>query len=823
MSNHSLPSSGDAESAIIDPEVFGDIFAMYDFVSDSNSVGATSKFADLFQGYLDQYPIPVEASLATTYPLQNQTLTEPKENINKAYELFEPQSDFQLPAFHDRDTHTTGEILTDSDLGALDNEILFGLDGTNNTTNEDDWMERLLFPEQYEERNIATNTSDSAGALAGSEQCGEDLVETDDLGYQEQERLEEHNLEEGVVQEEDVKEEFDLGLTLDSEDEALLNELGFSTTLDDHEILGDGVLVDQSVAEDIQKEPFQQNLPTKYDRKSAHSQQQQLLEQVSTIGNVFLRQKVQYTSPYMPTTTQQPAQQPAQKAIPSNGTAQNPISIPNFPISQSQRLCGVASGLPGFSVAKASPSSVRDAVPKRPTNSSSRHAAIVTQHGALQGQLLPQSMPQHQLPVSAIAQTSAPAAGSTNAASIAAAHALIAKTPWRSGAKEGPYCKQGPHKNEFLSVVMNAYMNDYLRHTRPGQPLPKNHTQKNAFYTSFQPQEKQAFKQYVQQRVEAQLPEDAKTEVKRLRQGGPTIVSGAATNSTGGLAGSGTQDPGVGGRRKEKAQHNLSSNSDADLQGMTGGADLQPQFRRRGGAEPGYPHRSIAMNPESSQGRRSVPKPPLQQSHTSSNMSRLGMSSMESPYGSPSAGGYYHQIQNQSAGGGMYGIHHQDQTSNHLNVAVETGFQQSQPLMGDSALDSWESTRSMRPGSRPNFSSYPTRDSVQLQRSQIEQTLRAAGQSVEVGFGSFGSLDWGSRVTAGLDDTHPPGVGYSGRSEMGPSISGLEDEHLSVALSDIARATQEGQTIQGRKRKHDEETNPVSSEPPRPSKKARGN
>lgn len=139
-------------------------------------------------------------------------------------------------------------------------------------------------------------------------------------------------------------------------------------------------------------------------------------------------------------------------------------------------------------------------------------------------------------------------ASAANPAGYAAAHELIARTPFKTQCKR-TIAITGQEKGDFCGVVRNQFINNYLRLVHPNRSVFTSHGQKNQWFDTLPPQEQYEVRVFVMQQVEAKLPDDVATEVERLRNvaprmavgGGPSLglSAGPRTGMNGGMNGVG--------------------------------------------------------------------------------------------------------------------------------------------------------------------------------------------------------------------------------------------------------------------------------------------
>jgi hypothetical protein len=193
-------------------------------------------------------------------------------------------------------------------------------------------------------------------------------------------------------------------------------------------------------------------------------------------------------------------------------------------------------------------------------------------------------------------------AAATNPAGFAAAHALIARTPFRSQGKKGPYAIQGQDEGDFLAFILNAFVPQYFRKFHPTQSIPAD---KRNWYRALPQWEQDRCRRFIQEKVEAELPGDVAAEVKRLREDRPIMAMGGGVSSrmsvainTGlgsGLNGRGnatvgplTATRGVKARQSNMSQQGVSGSAAMDLQNvprarMQDAADLGLRLSPGGG------------------------------------------------------------------------------------------------------------------------------------------------------------------------------------------------------------------------------------------------
>jgi hypothetical protein len=192
-------------------------------------------------------------------------------------------------------------------------------------------------------------------------------------------------------------------------------------------------------------------------------------------------------------------------------------------------------------------------------------------------------------------------ASAANPAGFAAAHALIARTPFRAQGTKGPYATQGQDRGDFLAFIRNSFVPHYFRQFYPHRSVPGSFIEKRNWYRALPQWEKSRLRRFIQQKVEAELPSDVVAEVKRLREGAPTILMGDAANSrliaasdtrlSGALHGMGNatrgglhlamaSTRGVRTRQINGSQQGIGGNTAIDLQNM-------PQARMQDAADGG--------------------------------------------------------------------------------------------------------------------------------------------------------------------------------------------------------------------------------------------
>jgi hypothetical protein len=109
------------------------------------------------------------------------------------------------------------------------------------------------------------------------------------------------------------------------------------------------------------------------------------------------------------------------------------------------------------------------------------------------------------------------AAAAANPAGFEAAHALIARTNFRSIGR-GPYNDRSVRKGGFRSVILTKFLPIYINQIYPAQTVPSDHKSKIQWHNSRTQEEQDVIRLFIQQKIEDELSSVVATQVASLRQ-----------------------------------------------------------------------------------------------------------------------------------------------------------------------------------------------------------------------------------------------------------------------------------------------------------------
>jgi hypothetical protein len=539
------PSFNGDDSASIDDHLFRELLNEGVLVGDLNN--STYIFADERRGFLEEYPIPGEAVLTSITQPQTATSIKPEESNCETLDIVGMGSKSSLPPMQDGSTYTSGVALPHDWAEHIPDSELLDLDGTANQTAKDDWIERLFFPDRYEGTNVATNTNGSADRLE-PEQAFEQLVEIQDHKPQEQERLGEEIAVDGAIEE-----KINLDLTLDAEDEALLQEQGYNTNIEDYDFeiaalregeqqqsLGGGASQKEAAKEEFAERDSSENnlkadgddknylyesdeyehlsdeesseqpvLPPKVQPNPSIQDHQPLSHQVTT-GSIFFGESRDYISPYSTAPQQQPV-------VPTGGSAWTPIELSDSLLRDLAPF--MPSGLSNHRehTSGSAPQAPQQAGQTTPMFSdhfrpqSSFHQQIASPSMNVGPATIPRSTQQTtQSSRRRASRQPAPAQAQSTRTPPQAQRPATSTAPqplrWRSRT-HGPYKKNGELHKVVERVFLRPYMNIYhpgYQDSRMGNPDGQG-----MIIAGFPAAEKARFDQYAQQCVAQEQAERA--------------------------------------------------------------------------------------------------------------------------------------------------------------------------------------------------------------------------------------------------------------------------------------------------------------------------